>query len=64
VNEDDPKAKAVHDAAIALIETIKANAPDCANRQHAIALIGDALHCAYYATSLADEETDTPGVPA
>ena len=66
MNEDDAKAKAVQNvqaAALLFIEAIKANAQDCANRQHAIALVGDALHCAYYAIHL-DKETDTPGVPA
>ena len=53
----------VEASAKALEATIKANAPPCISRDHAIEKIGDVLHCAYYAIALG-RESDTPGVPA
>jgi hypothetical protein len=43
------KIKALQDAANALGDAILANAPECANRDHAIHLIRDGLTCAYWA---------------
>jgi hypothetical protein len=58
--EWDAKAKAVYEAAKALEAAILANATDTANRHHAIALLGDVLHCAYYAiTETAREKGST-----